>query len=350
MPGAGPSPGGGGMPPPPPAAPAPAMAAGYPAPPGGGGYAPPPQPPNGPAAFTSGANDPIPLSPWAAMAPAKGMAPPPAPQPMQSQPMQGYGAPPAPQGYGAPPQPMMAPSIGLAPPPSPGFGAPPGPAPVAAYPAPGAFGPPPGVPQQMMTGGLGAAPVTGAGPVAPPPLVGLVSGAPIAPPPPPMINQPPMVSSGMGLGGFAPPPPVVGPPPPVPPAALQPSPGVLSGPAALMPQQTAGGSNGILVGFLVTFQNEPNGVFWPIRSGRTQLGRAGSDKVDIGINDASASSKHASVSADPSTGQAFVQDDGSRNGTFLNEQKLNPGEQRQLHDNDRLRLGSTTLVIKLLVS
>lgn len=162
---------------------------------------------------------------------------------------------------------------------------------------------------------------------------------------------------GMGVqgmpgmqGGFAPPPPVVGPPPPVPPAALPHSPGVLSGPQPLAPQQTAGTSNGILVGFLVTFQNEPNGVFWPIRSGKTQLGRAGSDKVDIGINDASASSKHANVSADPSTGQAFVQDDGSRNGTFLNEQKLNPGEQRQLHDNDRLRLGSTTLVIKLLVS
>ena len=77
---------------------------------------------------------------------------------------------------------------------------------------------------------------------------------------------------------------------------------------------------------------------------------AGSDRVDIGINDASSSSRHANVSADPATGQAYVQDDGSRNGTFLNEQKLNSGESRQLHDNDRLRLGSTTLVVKLLVS
>lgn len=119
-------------------------------------------------------------------------------------------------------------------------------------------------------------------------------------------------------------------------------------PAQVGPQGLTG--SGILVGFLVTFQNEPSGICWPIRSGRTQLGRAGSERIDIGINDASSSSKHASVSADPSTGQAFVQDDGSRNGTFLNEQKLNSGEQRQLHDNDRLRLGSTTLVVKLLVS
>lgn len=107
----------------------------------------------------------------------------------------------------------------------------------------------------------------------------------------------------------------------------------------------------VLVGFLVTFQNDPSGAFWPIHSGRTQMGRAsGGDGVDIGLSDASASSRHASLHADPATGQAFVEDDGSRNGTFLNEQKLTQGERRQLRDNDRLRLGSTTFVVKLLVS
>ncbi len=187
--------------------------------------------------------------------------------------------------------------------------------------------------------------MSGGGPVAPPPIVGMVAGAGVAPPPPPAVY--PGGGGGFGApGGFAPPP-VVAPPPPIPPGALPPSPGALSGP---MPGAAGGSNAGILVGFLVTFQNEPSGIFWPIRSGRTQLGRAGSDKVDIGINDASSSSRHASVSADPATGQAFVQDDGSRNGTYLNEQKLGSGEQRQLHDNDRLRLGSTTLVVKLLVS
>lgn len=107
----------------------------------------------------------------------------------------------------------------------------------------------------------------------------------------------------------------------------------------------------VLVGFLVTFQNDPGGSFWPIYSGRTQLGRASGDTgAEVGIADASASSRHASVHADPSTGQAYVEDDGSRNGTFLNEQRLPPGERRQLRDNDRLRVGSTTFVVKLLVS
>ncbi len=116
------------------------------------------------------------------------------------------------------------------------------------------------------------------------------------------------------------------------------------------PVPEAGGAP-VLIGFLVTFQNEPTGKFWPLRSGRTMLGRAGvENEADVSLADASASARHAVVQGDPSTGQAFVEDVGSRNGTYVNEQKLGKGEQRQLHDNDRLRLGSITLVVKLLAS
>jgi pSer/pThr/pTyr-binding forkhead associated (FHA) protein len=119
-----------------------------------------------------------------------------------------------------------------------------------------------------------------------------------------------------------------------------------------MPRPGAGPGQDIrvLVGFLVTFQNDPAGSFWPIHSGRVQLGRSAAEGVDIALQDASASSRHASIHADPATGQAFIEDDGSRNGTFLNEARLGSGERRQLRDNDRLRLGSTTFVVKLLVS
>jgi pSer/pThr/pTyr-binding forkhead associated (FHA) protein len=123
-------------------------------------------------------------------------------------------------------------------------------------------------------------------------------------------------------------------------------PGSIAPPPAVLPSGPK-----VLVGFLVTFQNDPGGSFWPIYSGKMQMGRSSGDAgTDIGIADASASSKHASIHADPSTGQAYVEDDGSRNGTFLNEQRLSPGERRQMRDNDRLRLGSTTFVVKLLVS
>ena len=105
----------------------------------------------------------------------------------------------------------------------------------------------------------------------------------------------------------------------------------------------------VLVGFAVTFQHEPSGKFWPIRSGRTTLGREGVvDPADIALGDASASARHALIQGDGTTGHAFIEDLGSRNGTFINEQRLNKGEQRQVHDNDRIRLGSITLVLKLL--
>jgi pSer/pThr/pTyr-binding forkhead associated (FHA) protein len=151
------------------------------------------------------------------------------------------------------------------------------------------------------------------------------------------FGRPPAMA---GAGGGVAPPPMVSPPPLV-------SPGSLSGPA---PAMAAAPMARVLVGFLVTFQNDPSGSFWAIHSGRTQLGRSSGEGVDIALPDASASSRHASIHADPATGQAFVEDDGSRNGTFLNEARLASGERRQLRDNDRLRLGSTTFVVKLLVS
>jgi pSer/pThr/pTyr-binding forkhead associated (FHA) protein len=160
----------------------------------------------------------------------------------------------------------------------------------------------------------------------------MVGGLPPAPPPvghgygsvplPPMVNPPTGDPLGFTVDKVAPPKPIV----------------------------DAGGAP-VLIGFLVTFQNEPTGKFWPLRSGRTSLGRAGVDnEADVALPDASASARHAIIQGDPSTGQAFVEDAGSRNGTFVNEQRLAKGSQRQLHDNDRLRLGSITLVVKLLAS
>ena len=120
---------------------------------------------------------------------------------------------------------------------------------------------------------------------------------------------------------------------------------------ALGPAIPDAGEAPVLIGFLVTFQNEPTGKFWPLRSGRTTLGRSGADNsADVALADASTSARHAVIQGDPSTGQAFIEDAGSRNGTFINEQKLMPATQRQLHDNDRVRLGSITLVVKLLAS
>jgi len=184
--------------------------------------------------------------------------------------------------------------------------------------------------------------------MAPPPVAG---GGML---PPPIVSAPPVVT------GFASPspgpiaaavPPMVAAPPMVPPM-------VSANPIErtfdeVAPARTIPDAQGapVLVGFLVTFQNEPTGKFWPIRSGRASLGRAGVDnEAEIALQDASTSARHAVLSSDPSTGMAYVEDTGSRNGTFVNEHRLQPGAPHQLHDNDRLRLGSITLVVKLLAS
>ncbi len=137
-------------------------------------------------------------------------------------------------------------------------------------------------------------------------------------------------------------------------APVAPVPGAASsgaGPSGLGPSGVTNPGK-ILLGFLVTFQNDSSGTFWPIYAGRITIGRSmGSSPaaVDVALPDASASARHASILGDGSTGQAFVEDEGSRNSTFLNDDKLTGGQRRQLRDSDRLRVGTTTFVVKLLV-
>jgi hypothetical protein len=100
-----------------------------------------------------------------------------------------------------------------------------------------------------------------------------------------------------------------------------------------------------LVGFLITFESGMQGIFAAILTGQTRLGAGDSDIV---IPDQHVSMHHASLYVDPDTEQVFVEDDHSRNGTFVNEQRVGPGERRQVRDNDHLRLGVTTFLVKLI--
>ncbi len=318
-----------------------------PGPPGMGGY------PAAPAMRPPGPVAPPPVSSFGAQ-----VAPPP--------PVSAYGQPPA------PPPPMGPMGGGYAPPPAAvggGYGGGGGGAEVPFSPSPWARAAPPAPPQQNVP-----VPAAAGGPqVAPPAPIAMVPSVPSVPSvmspqsqPAGGYGAPPMVSFGQPPGGVAPPPMIPGSlggmgarpggqgggiaPPPIISAPPMMSPGSLSGPPPMISSAPAAVGPRVLVGFMVTFQNDSAGSFWPIHSGRTQLGRSAGEGIDIALQDASASSRHASIHADPATGQAFVEDDGSRNGTFLNEARLASGERRQLRDNDRLRLGSTTFVIKLLVS
>ncbi len=250
----------------------------------------------------------------------------PAPQPG------GFGAPAQQGGFGAPMQQpggyYQDPNAGYGQQPQQGFG--------AAQPAqqPGAFGAPaqpayPGMPQQGgMGGGYDGAPQPGgfggqgSQPNFPVPQQGGF-GAP-APQPGGFGSQP-------GFGGGAAP--MAAPAlqaPPLPPA---------------IPEQLPAQA---LRGFFVSYQTNATGDFWPLHGGRKTVGRANSgESVDIALSDATISSRHAAVNIDGTSGVITVEDTGSTNGTFVNEEHIGFNGRRDLRDGDKVRFGGYTVIAKI---
>jgi hypothetical protein len=258
----------------------------------------------------------------------------------------GYGQQPPQQGFGAPPQQGFG-----APAPQQGFGAP---APQQGYYGqdPGAYGQQPpqqpqgfGAPQP----GFGAPqPQYGGQPMPPTGAMspydgqqaggfGQHSSQPAFPAQPGGFGQPPAQAPSFGSqpgfgqpapqGSAAPQGPAV---PPLPPAI----------PEQLPPQA--------LRGFMVSYQTNATGDFWPLHGGRKTVGRANSgESVDIALSDATISSRHAAVIVDGASGLITVEDTGSTNGTFVNEEHIGFNGKRDLRDGDKIRFGGFSTIIKV---
>lgn len=194
------------------------------------------------------------------------------------------------------------------------------------------FGPPP------------PAPPPGQGFGAPPPPFGSPppQGSPFGGPPPPQNQQ-------MG-GGF---PPMGGPGQAPPaygngggytaPAAPAPAP-ASPAPAIDMNPQTR-----VLRGFLLSYQNNAQGDFWPLLGGRMTVGRANAgDGIEVQLADATISSRHAAFLVDNVGGTVHVEDTGSTNGTYVNEEHIGFNGRRELKDGDRVRFGGFTTIIKVI--
>jgi len=103
-----------------------------------------------------------------------------------------------------------------------------------------------------------------------------------------------------------------------------------------------------LTGFLVSFEGNPSGDFWPLHGGRHTVGRANSgETVDISLADATISSRHAILDVDAIGGKLTVEDTASTNGTFVNDDHIGFSGRRELRDGDRLRLGGFTTLVKV---
>jgi hypothetical protein len=104
-----------------------------------------------------------------------------------------------------------------------------------------------------------------------------------------------------------------------------------------------------LRGFLVAFGANPSGDFWPLTGGRLSVGRFGSaERLDIALQDPTISSRHAAMFVDAAAGTITVEDTGSTNGTFVNDEHVGFNGRRDLRDGDRVRFGAFTTIVKII--
>ncbi len=192
-------------------------------------------------------------------------------------------------------------------------------------------GNPPAPPYGAQPGGYGGGGYAAAGYPGgyPSPQPQAYGGAPYAAGPQAAPPQPQYAPPGQQLPGYTP-------PPPAPPADAY--------NAAAAPAQGR-----VLRGFLVSYQTNPQGDFWPLHSGRLTVGRSNSgEALDVPLADATISSKHAALTVDPGAGPIQVEDTGSTNGTFVNDEHLGFNGRRELRDGDRVRFGGYTAIVKVI--
>ncbi len=144
-----------------------------------------------------------------------------------------------------------------------------------------------------------------------------------------------------------------GPPPPAPPLPGNFSPPPMAPPAAppMAPSSSQAPSLAVepdgrraLAGFLVSYQDDALGNFWPLWQGKNEIGRAETvAKVDVAIAHGTTSTHHAVVEVD---GARFVLvDQGSTNGTFHNEEAIGFQGRRELRDGDKVRFGGYSVMV-----
>jgi pSer/pThr/pTyr-binding forkhead associated (FHA) protein len=99
-----------------------------------------------------------------------------------------------------------------------------------------------------------------------------------------------------------------------------------------------------LAGFLVSFQDDALGKFWPLYQGKNLVGRAETgQEVDVPVGHGTTSTHHATIEAEG--GRLTLSDLGSTNGTFHNEEAIGFQGRRELRDGDKVRFGGYSVVV-----
>ena len=100
---------------------------------------------------------------------------------------------------------------------------------------------------------------------------------------------------------------------------------------------------------LVVVRGQRMDVQYPLYAGKNYLGRTDDKPVDIDLDDQEApdriwtSRQHAVVTFE--NGRLTLEDLNSLNGTFVNRQRVHPGQVRDLHENDVIQVGTVHLKV-----
>jgi hypothetical protein len=166
-------------------------------------------------------------------------------------------------------------------------------------------------------------------------------------------TSPPVREEHEARGGgpaFAPPVPAV----PVQPVAPAPAPAVVPAmrpsthPVAADPELVDPHAPRALAGFLVSYEGNELGVFYPIYQGQNLVGRKGAAPgLNIEIEHGTTSSRHATLFATARPGRLKVEDMGSTNGTFVGDLMLERGKKHELKDGDVVRFGGYVTIVKV---
>ena len=168
-------------------------------------------------------------------------------------------------------------------------------------------------------------------------------GATVGPP-----NAPSGTPPQQGWSGEAAEPPVYAPPPAQPVVQAAPPQRPSTHPAPTDPEFVDPHAPRALAGFLVSYEGNELGVFFPVFQGQNLVGRKGAAPgLNIELEHGTTSSRHATLFASARPGRMKLEDMGSTNGTFVGDLMLERGKKHELKDGDVVRFGGYVTIIKI---
>jgi len=115
------------------------------------------------------------------------------------------------------------------------------------------------------------------------------------------------------------------------------------------PMQVPDDAPRVLAGFLVGYEGNDLGSFWALYQGKNVVGRKDAAAgLDVELDHPTTSSRHAVLHLAARPGAMKLEDPGSTNGTYLNEERVAKGVPVEVRDGDTIRFGGFSVTAKII--